>query len=206
MVLYPGLVYNIQYMSGALFQFVAEKKRKAKASSIDILAAGGRYDKLISIFSRGRELPSGYGAVGVSINVERIIQSAMQEPDDVTVNTCDVMVCAVGENPMLDQRLGLVVSLRELQLRISASIWYEPLTDAMLDDTQAYCQDCGIQYMIILEENAPTRVCSVLITYYLARAISLYRKISFQKIISKGKVFLKKDCYNHCYRTRACCS
>ncbi len=140
-------------MSGALFQFVAEKKR-----SIDILAAGGRYDKLISIFSRGRELPLGYGAVGVSINVERIVQSAMQEPDDVTLSTCDVMVCAVGENPMFSERSDLVVALRG-QLRISASIWYGTLTDAMLDDMQAYCRDCGIQYMVIVEDKAPTRVC-----------------------------------------------
>jgi histidyl-tRNA synthetase len=146
-------------MSGALFQFVAEKKRgKAKACGIDILAAGGRYDKLISVFSRGRELPPGYGAVGVSINVERIIQSAMQEPDDVILSTCDVMVCAVGEDPMLNERSDLVVELRR-QLGISASIWYETLTDAMLDDTQSYCRDCGIQYMVIVEENAPTRVC-----------------------------------------------
>lgn len=144
-------------MSGALFQFVAEKKRKAKASVIDILAAGGRYDKLISTVSRGRELPAGYGAVGVSINVERIIQSAMQEPNDVILNTCDVMVCSGGENPMLKERSDLVVALRNQQ-GITASILYEMLTDEMLDDTQAYCKDCGIQYMLIVEENAPTRV------------------------------------------------
>ena len=143
-------------MSGALFQFVAEKKRKANASSVDILAAGGRYDKLISLFSRGRELPPGYGAVGVSINVERIIQSAMQEPDDVVLSTCDVMVCAVGENPMLNKRSDLVVALRGQD--ISASFWYEALTDAMLDETQAKCRDYGIQYMVIFEEKAPTRV------------------------------------------------
>ncbi|XP_028409017.1 eIF-2-alpha kinase GCN2-like [Dendronephthya gigantea] len=151
--LYPSLVYNIQYMSGALFQFVAEKKGKAKA--FDILAAGGRNDKLISIFSGVRELPAGYGAVGVSINVERIIQSAMQELDDVILNTCDVMVCAVGENPMLKERSDLVVALRN-QLGISASISYEMLTDEMLDYTQAYCKECGIQYMLIVEEKAPT--------------------------------------------------
>ena len=149
-------------MSGALFQFVAEKKRKANASSIDILAAGGRYDKLISLFSRGRELPLGYGAVGVSINVERIIQSTMQEAEDVILNTCDVIVCAVGENPMLSERNSLVVALR--QQGVSASIWYEALTDAMLDHTQAYCQDCGIQYMVIVEENAPTRVRPVIVS------------------------------------------
>lgn len=145
-------------MSGALFQFVAKKKRKQKASGIDILAAGGRYDKLISIFSRGREMPPGYGAVGVSINVERIIQSAMQEPDDVTLSTCDVMVCAVGENPMVKKRSDLVVALRA-QLGISASIWYDVLTDARLDSTQSFWRDCGIQYVVIFEEKAPTRVC-----------------------------------------------
>lgn len=155
-VLYPSLVYNIEYMSGALFQFVAEKKRKGKPS-VDILAAGGRYDKLISVFSRGRELPPGYGAVGISINVEPIIQSAMQEPDVVMLSTCDVIVCAVGDNPMLNERSKLVVALRT-ELGISARIWYETLTDARLDQTQAYCRNCGIQYMVIVKEKAPTRV------------------------------------------------
>ena len=155
MFLFPGLVYDIQHMSGVLFQFVSEKKHKAKG--VDILAAGGRYDKLISTFSRGRELPTGFGAVGVSINLERVIQSAMQESDDVIFNTCDVMVCAVGDNSMLNERTDLVVALRESD--ISACIWYETLTDAMLDETQRNCRNCGIPYMVIVEEKAPTRVC-----------------------------------------------
>jgi hypothetical protein len=37
----------------------------------------------------------------------------------------------------------------------------------MLDDTQSYCRDCGIQYMVIVEENAPTRVCWMIVKHGL---------------------------------------
>ena len=160
-MLYPSLVNDIQCMSGALFQFVTEKKRKAKSSVVDLLAVGGRYDKLISVFCRGRELPAGYGAVGVSMNIERIIQRVLQEEErnDLQLRMCDVLVCAAGENPLLVERTSIVRRLSG-QLNVSATIWYEPLSDSLLDETQAYCKDCGIQYLVIMEENAPTRVCN----------------------------------------------
>ena len=40
----------------------------------------------------------------------------MQEPDDVILSTCDVMVCAVGENSMLNERSNLVVELLRISL------------------------------------------------------------------------------------------
>ena len=163
-VLFPGLVYNYQRMSGALFQFVAEKTgRRSNASGIDILAAGGRYDKLVSVFSRGKELPAGYGAVGVSLNVERVIQSVVQKSEfgDLQVGMCEMLVCAVGENPLLVERAEIVRRLTGKWMNISASLWYEPLSHSTLDETQAHCRDCGIQYLVIMEENTPTRVCSI---------------------------------------------
>lgn len=157
-VLYPGLVYNIQYMSGVLFQFVSERKRKAKGSAIDILAAGGRYDKLVSLFSRGRQRPPDFRAVGATINIERIVQLVSQDPNFNFANACDVMVCAVGENTIVNEQIRLLTSLR--RGGISACLWNELLTDSMLDAVQGYCRDCGVQYMVIVEENAPTRVSS----------------------------------------------
>ncbi|KAJ7390569.1 Eukaryotic translation initiation factor 2 alpha kinase 4 [Desmophyllum pertusum] len=50
-----SMVYNFPHFSGLIFQFVAANKRKRKRGGVDILAAGGRYDKLINNFRRGAE-------------------------------------------------------------------------------------------------------------------------------------------------------
>ncbi|KAL7992472.1 hypothetical protein Chor_016728 [Crotalus horridus] len=76
-----GLVYKIQQHSGIIFQFIAYIKRRQRTVT-DILAAGGRYDHMISHF-RGPDaaglIPS---AVGVSIAVDRISSTVlnMEEP------------------------------------------------------------------------------------------------------------------------------
>ena len=48
MIITLSLVYNIQCFSGMIFQFVAEPVHRKKKSAMDVLAAGGRYDKLVS--------------------------------------------------------------------------------------------------------------------------------------------------------------
>ena len=55
MVITLSLVYNIQCFSGMIFQFVAEPLYRKKKSAMDVLAAGGRYDKLVSIIVLGHE-------------------------------------------------------------------------------------------------------------------------------------------------------
>lgn len=43
-----GLVYNMHYYSGAVFQIVATSRRKNR-TAMEVLAAGGRYDDLVSV-------------------------------------------------------------------------------------------------------------------------------------------------------------
>ena len=42
-----GLAYNVQQLSGVMFQVVADVRRKKKPV-MDVLAAGGRYDSLVN--------------------------------------------------------------------------------------------------------------------------------------------------------------
>lgn len=44
-----GLVYKVQQHSGIIFQFVAFIRRRQRAVP-EILAAGGRYDLLVSVY------------------------------------------------------------------------------------------------------------------------------------------------------------
>ena len=91
-VVNTSMVYNFQHFSGLVFQFVAANTRKRKRGGVDILAAGGRYDKLINIFrvaaaEATHPLP---GAVGVSIAIEKIVASVLEDPHSVIPCTYNV--------------------------------------------------------------------------------------------------------------------
>jgi translation initiation factor 2-alpha kinase 4 len=49
-VVAPGLVYNVQQYSGMMCQFLCELKKKRRRSVLDVIAAGGRYDNMLSTF------------------------------------------------------------------------------------------------------------------------------------------------------------
>jgi histidyl-tRNA synthetase len=49
-VIAPGMVYNVQQYSGMMCQFLCELKKKRRRSGLDVIAAGGRYDNMLSNF------------------------------------------------------------------------------------------------------------------------------------------------------------
>jgi histidyl-tRNA synthetase len=156
----PMLVCDIDHMSGILFQLVAGRNRN------DILAVGGRYDKLISKFPQGHELPQGYGAVGAIINTERVATLLLMTPpapDDVISSTCDVMVCVHGENPKISTEIRHTMA--ELRRNgISASISYETLSDIFDSQENLYVvlkhyRTFGTQHVVIFSEEERPMVC-----------------------------------------------
>ncbi|XP_022239338.1 eIF-2-alpha kinase GCN2-like [Limulus polyphemus] len=88
-VVTPALVYKITNFSGMLFQFVCQLKKKNRKSGMEVLAAGGRYDKLVSMFRLPQSNLSSkeisQSAVGVSIAVERIV-GALTEDEQEKIN------------------------------------------------------------------------------------------------------------------------
>lgn len=50
-VIAPDLVHNIHHMSGIMFQFSCELKKKRRKEGLDIVAIGGRYDQLVILNS-----------------------------------------------------------------------------------------------------------------------------------------------------------
>jgi len=72
-VLALGLLANIQHYSGIIFQIVCEIKRKS-GTSLDVLAAGGRYDALIAHFLKPGASSTQLlqKVVGVSIAFDKV--------------------------------------------------------------------------------------------------------------------------------------
>ena len=151
-VVNTSMVYNFNHFSGLIFQFVAANKRKRKRGGVDILAAGGRYDKLINHFRRGAEAshPSP-GAVGVSIAIEKIVAAELENEDATIPSAFDVFVCSAGHNPMLAERMGIARDL--WKAGISATISYDSKDMTPLEELQEFCKQGGIQHMVVLKEQ-----------------------------------------------------
>ena len=147
-----SMVYNYQHFSGLIFQFVAANKRKRKRGGVDILAAGGRYDKLIKEFRRGGEAthPS-HGAVGVSIAIEKIVAAVLEDKDVSNLCPYDVLVCSAGRNRMEAERMRLAHDLWECGIK--ANICYDSKDMVSLEEQQEFCKQSGIQHMVVLKEQ-----------------------------------------------------
>ena len=144
-----SMVYSFQHFSGLIFQFVAKNKRKR--GGVDILAAGGRYDKLISQFRRVADAshPSS-GGVGVSIAIEKIVSSVLEDEDALVPCAYDVFICSAGHNPMEVERMGIARDLWKAGITATISYGTTPL-----DELQEFCKQEGIQHMVVLKEQEP---------------------------------------------------
>lgn len=124
-VLEPSLARGLGYYTGIIFeaQFINHP-------SFGSVAAGGRYDNLVSKFC-SRSVP----IVGASIGVDRIlaIQESRAEEKEKETETVQVLVASIGKEPELTAaRLDLLAKLWEAN--ISAETFYEegPKREAQL--------------------------------------------------------------------------
>uniref|UniRef100_A0A8C5Q8M5 eIF-2-alpha kinase GCN2 n=1 Tax=Leptobrachium leishanense TaxID=445787 RepID=A0A8C5Q8M5_9ANUR len=103
-----GLVYKMQQHSGIIFQFIAFIKRRQRIVP-EILAAGGRYDHLISQFRGPQAVASTLPyAVGVSIAIDKI--SAALSGADEHVSSCDLLVVSAGQMSV-NRAIGILQKL-----------------------------------------------------------------------------------------------
>lgn len=95
-----GLVYNVQQFSSVMFQVVADVKRKKK-SVMDVLAAGGRYDALVSytfLFSCRSQYwhrihAYWFGMLSRGFRVKNTSQRATREKPDLLHFDCRSKFC-----------------------------------------------------------------------------------------------------------------
>ena len=146
-VVNASMVYNFQHFSGLIFQFVAADSRKRKRGGVDILAAGGRYDKLIGQFRRVADTSCG---VGVSIAIEKIVSALVEDQEAFVPCQYDVFVCSTGSKPMQEESMHIARDL--WNAGIKATISYGAI---LLEEAQEVCKREGIQHMVVLKDLDP---------------------------------------------------
>ncbi|GLV39622.1 Gcn2 [Carabus blaptoides fortunei] len=149
-----GLVYNIQQYSGMMCQFVCELKKKRRRGGLDVLAAGGRYDRMISNYRFTMERSGlatrgvSQSAVGISLSLDKLVQ-ALQEEQSAEMGLCnlDAVVCSMGVRPMMKEKAKI---LRELW---SAGIRCSLLEAQTLEEIQEQCTEMHVPHIVILTDS-----------------------------------------------------
>ncbi|KAL2098648.1 hypothetical protein ACEWY4_005128 [Coilia grayii] len=142
-----GLVYKIQHHRGIMFQFVAFI-RKRRRTVPDILAAGGRYDHLISDF-RGPVAPGpAPSAVGASVALEKICTAVASMEEPPLVSSCDVLVVPVGHSSM---GRAINVTQKLWTAGVSADVVYDisQSQEALLE----HCRQAGMSFMVMVSDK-----------------------------------------------------
>ena len=83
----------------------AANRKKKDFISVGSIAGGGRYDKLVGMFSGGKKIP----CVGFSVGVERIFSILMAKKknlEGLRANETQVFVCGLGDG-MVEERLKI---------------------------------------------------------------------------------------------------
>ncbi|KAH6700178.1 histidyl-tRNA synthetase [Verticillium dahliae] len=123
---YTGIIYEVRVPESAPPVAPADgeggaKKKKSKSKNtedasesvgVGSVAAGGRYDNLVGMFSGKKQVP----CVGISFGIERIfslMKARMAAENEAAPSTVDVYVMALGS------KAGLVKE----RLRVSAQLW-----------------------------------------------------------------------------------
>ena len=131
-----SLARGLDYYTGPIFEVFAEE-------GIGSIAGGGRYDKMIGLFS-GKDI----SATGISLGIERIIE-VMKERKMIkeTRSKTKVFVAAVNDE-VRDETLGLVQKLRQNGISADFDLKSRNLTRQL-----EYADSIGIPFVIIVGKN-----------------------------------------------------
>ncbi|USP78629.1 Histidine--tRNA ligase, mitochondrial [Curvularia clavata] len=109
-----SLARGLDYYTGLIYEVVATNQ---KGTSVGSIAAGGRYDKLVGMFSN-RDVP----CVGISFGVDRIlaiIESRKQKDAAVPNRKVNVWIVIASDNVRLvEQRMAIARELRSAGISV----------------------------------------------------------------------------------------
>ncbi|CAL1296337.1 unnamed protein product [Larinioides sclopetarius] len=153
-VICPGLVHNIDLFSGMFFQCICTLKTSKKKNVFSILAAGGRYDKLIQSFKLKSLVESGktvnQSAVGASVAIESIIAAESEFHESQKFGIADFLIHSEDAG-LADKKAALMKELQDLGVR--ATVLYDK--NLTFDDAEDFCRNHGIQHILILRKEEP---------------------------------------------------
>ncbi|MEM1634364.1 MAG: histidine--tRNA ligase [Nanopusillaceae archaeon] len=133
----PALVRGLEYYTGMVFEIVTEKFQIS-------LAGGGRYDNLISLFTKS-QVP----AVGGSLGINRILDIGIENKIfDINKKTIiDVAVIYIKQD-LYEEALKIARKLRDLGLRT-----YIDVSRKKFKNQVEYVVSKNIRYLVIIGEK-----------------------------------------------------
>lgn len=141
-----SLARGLDYYTGVIYEAVF-----CGESQVGSIAAGGRYDNLVGMFS-GKDVP----AVGVSLGIERVFaikeeqerRKAQTEGTKVRSNETEVLVASVGSG-LLTERMKIAGELWEAGIK--AEFGFKP--NPKMGDQLNFCLDNYIPFMVLVGET-----------------------------------------------------
>ncbi|MGB9883076.1 MAG: histidine--tRNA ligase [Microgenomates group bacterium] len=131
----PTLARGLDYYTGLIFEVIDEDYPSGS------LGGGGRYDKLIGLFT-GQDQP----AVGFAFGFDRIIEALENLKILSNVNTNTQVLVTIFSTELLNQSISIVNKLR--QNNIKADLYSND--QAKIDKQLKYADKKGIPYVIII--------------------------------------------------------
>ncbi|OQS03938.1 histidyl-tRNA synthetase, partial [Thraustotheca clavata] len=140
-----SLARGLDYYTGLIYEFVLTGSNAGQVGSI---AAGGRYDNLVGMFSAtNAQIP----CVGVSMGIERIfgmLQKHAEETNQAAKAAAQVLVAQTSKDMLLTR---LTVCKDLWQNNIAAEI--VPTENPKFVKQLQHALDAGIPYMVVLGET-----------------------------------------------------
>ncbi|XP_012147021.2 eukaryotic translation initiation factor 2 alpha kinase Gcn2 isoform X1 [Megachile rotundata] len=162
-VVAPLLVHNINQHSGIIYQITYDGKKRRKKCGEEVIAAGGRYDKMLSSFKKifertdmaSKEMKQ-YGA-GISISLEKLISVVSETTESLECKYgMNVAISCMGNCSREEEMISVLKELWSLGLKVT--ILDLPSVEEILE----HCQENLINQVIFLksEEKGSVRIQS----------------------------------------------
>lgn len=142
-----SLARGLDYYTGIIYEAV-----QTESQGVGSIAAGGRYDDLVGMFSGTNKngKPKTIPCVGISIGVERVfsILMARQNMEKIKSNAIQVYIISVGDG-LLKERMELVNELWKAGIKASFMAKNKP----KLEKQWAACEKDQIPFAVILGKD-----------------------------------------------------
>ncbi|KAJ3339681.1 Cytoplasmic and mitochondrial histidine tRNA synthetase [Gonapodya sp. JEL0774] len=130
-----SLARGLDYYTGPIYEAVFNNPsdgadHDGELVGVGSIAAGGRYDDLVGMFSGGRQIP----CVGVSLGIERIFSILMRKTklEEIKSNEVEVYVIGLGDG-VLEERIKIARELWDAGIKAEFAYKVKPRFQSELD-------------------------------------------------------------------------
>ncbi|XP_053995290.1 eIF-2-alpha kinase GCN2 isoform X3 [Hylaeus anthracinus] len=162
-VVVPLLVHNINQHSGTIYQITCEVKRRRRKCGEEVIAAGGRYDKMISSFRKilertgmANKETKQYGA-GISISLEKLVSAVLETSESLESKYgIDVAISCLGNPHREKEMIDLLKEFWTFGLKVTI------LDLISVEEILEHCREHSINQVVILKagEKGAVRIQS----------------------------------------------